>query len=45
MNMQYAQAVVAHEHAQLQRLVAGPATLRPAHPSGPDGGSPRHPFH
>jgi hypothetical protein len=45
MNMQYAQAVVAHEQAQVQRVDARPATLRPAHPWGPYGGSPRHPHY
>lgn len=45
MNMQYAQAVVAHEQAQVQRLGASPTTLRPAQPSRPHGGSTRHPHH
>jgi hypothetical protein len=45
MNMQYAQAVIAHEQAQLRRLDAGPAPLRPVHPSRPYGGAPRHPHH
>jgi len=34
MNMQYAQAVLAHEQAQRQRLNAGPTTARYAPPSG-----------
>jgi hypothetical protein len=45
MNMQYAQAVLAHEQAQLQRLVARPTTARYAPPSGPRyGGPPRYPL-
>jgi len=45
MNMQYAQAVLAHEQAQLQRLDAGPTTAKYALPSGPPyGGPPRHPL-
>jgi hypothetical protein len=43
MNMQYAQAVLAHEQAQRQRLDAGPITARYAPPSRPPyGGPPRH---
>jgi hypothetical protein len=45
MNMQYAQAVLAHEQAQLQRSDPGPTTARYAPPSRPPyGGPPRHPL-
>jgi hypothetical protein len=43
MNMQYAQAVVAHEQAQLRRLDAGPTAMGQAPRPGPRyGGPPRH---
>jgi hypothetical protein len=42
MNMQYAQAVVAHEQAQ-RRRVTGPAAFHSAPRSGlPEGASPSH---
>lgn len=43
MNMQYAQAVVAHEQAQLRRLDADPTAMRqPPRPGPRYVDSPRH---